>query len=291
MSLTQMKFDKVWTNPVDFPTHETHEAQVRADMQYLFDSIKTQFNYFIANELTAENVVFMPISGYITANNVQGAIEGVHQEVLDISQGSVADGAITTAKLASEAVTGEKIADGTITTAKIANNAITSQQIQDGAISASVLADDSITQAKMGIQSVGTNELVPNCVTDAKLANSAVITQRIADGAVTTAKIDDGAITTAKIYDGAVTYAKTTGIQKQHAATTTSLASGTTSWTKTGITGVTAYNTVICTPAPASFAQWVDNRVRCTEQGNESLKFVADTNTSAAITVNILILD
>lgn len=275
MSLTQMKFDKVWTNPVDFPTHETHEAQVRADMQYLFDSIKTQFNNFIANELAAENVAFMPITGYITANNVQDAIEGVHQEVLDISQGSVADGAITTAKLdsteGSEAVVTATIRDGAVTTEKIADHAITSQQIADGAISASVLADDSITQAKMGIQSVGTNELVPNCVTDAKLANDAVIT--------------------ARIKDGAVTYAKTTGIQKQHATTTTSLASGSTIWTKTGITGVTATNTVICTPDPASFAQWVDNRVRCTEQGEGSLKFVADTATSDAITVDILILD
>lgn len=275
MSLTQMKFDKVWTNPVDFPTHETHEAQVRADMQYLFDSIRNQFNNFIANELAAENVAFMPISGYITANNVQDAIEGVHQEVLDISQGSVADGAITTAKLdsteGSEAVVTATIRDGAVTTEKIADHAITSQQIADGAISASVLADDSITQAKMGIQSVGTNELVPNCVTDAKLANNAVITARIADGAVT--------------------YAKTTGIQKQHATQTTSLASGSTIWTKTGITGVTATNTVICTPDPASFAQWVDNRVRCTEQGEGSLKFVADTATSDAITVDILILD
>ena len=275
MSLTQMKFDKVWTNPVDFPTHETHEAQVRADMQYLFDSIKTQFNYFLANELVAENVSFMPISGYITANNVQDAIEAVHQEVLDISQGAVADGAITTVKLdsteGSEAVTTATIRNKAITTAKIADGAITSTQIADGAISASVLADGSITQAKMGLQSVGTNELVPNCVTDGKLANGAVITQRIADGAVT--------------------YVKTTGIQKQHATTTTSLASGATTWTKTGITGVTASNTVICTPDPGSFAQWVDNRVRCTEQGDGSLKFVADTATSAAITVDILILD
>ena len=50
MALTPMKFDKVWTNAADFPTHESRESQVRADIQYLFDSIKDQYNAFISRE-------------------------------------------------------------------------------------------------------------------------------------------------------------------------------------------------------------------------------------------------
>ena len=285
MSLTQMKFDKVWTNPIDFPTHELHETKVREDMQYLFDSIKTQFNNFLANEMTAGNVAFSPTVGAVTATDVQAAIEMVHQEVIDITQGSVADGAITAAKLDStegeEAVITATIRDAAVTTAKIADGAVTSSKLAPGAVSAAVLADNSITHNLMAINSVGTNELIANCVTDAKLANEAVITTAIKNGAVTTDKIADAA----------VTYAKTSGIQQVHATTTTTLASGATSWTKTGIPEVTATNTVICSPAPASFAQWVDNRVRCTAQGAGSLTFASDLATSAAITVNILVLN
>lgn len=325
MSLTTMKFNKTWLSKTDFPTHETHEEQVRADMQYLFDSIKDQFNNFISNELSAENVSFAPIGSVITASNVQAAIQAVHQEVLDISQGGVSDGAITTAKLdqteGEEAVTTSTIRDGAITTDKIADGAITSEKIQEGAISAAVLEDGSINRDKMGLQSVETNALAPYCVTDGKLANDAVIERTIKNGNVTADKLAANAVTTAKILnanvtadklatnsvttlkiadlnvttdklaEGAVTLAKTTGIQQVHSTTTTTLAANTTAWTKTGITGVTATNTVICTPDPASFTAWVDNRVRCTGQGSESLTFAADTSPTTAITVNVLILN
>ena len=287
MSLTQMKFDKVWTNPNDFPTYELHETKVRQDMQYLFDSIKNQFNYFLANEMAANNVTFAPTVGAITATDVQAAIEAVHQEVLDITQGSVADGSITTAKLDStegaEAVTTATIRNGAVTADKIANGSITSAKLASGAVDASVLAPGSVTHDLMAINSIGTNELMANCVTETKLGNEAVIT----------AAIKNGAVTTDKVANGAVTYAKTSGVQQKHSTTTTTLAygSGVKTWTKTGITEVTANNTVICTPAPESFAQWVDNRVRCTGQANGSLTFLADTAPSANITVNILVLN
>lgn len=44
MAFTQLEFSKVWTNPVDFPTIELEETQVRADMQLLFDEIKDFLN-------------------------------------------------------------------------------------------------------------------------------------------------------------------------------------------------------------------------------------------------------
>lgn len=76
------------------------------------------------------------------------------------------------------------------------------------------------------------------------------------------------------------------GAQQQHGTLTVSLATNKKSWTVTA-TGVTASNTVFCAPAGASYAQWTDNRVRCTGQAANSLTFTADTNTSAAITVNV----
>jgi len=89
--------------------------------------------------------------------------------------GSTADGTITTAKLAADAVTSAKIADDAVDNEHLAADSVRSEQIQDGK------------------------------VTNAKIATNAVTTTRIQDGAVTTAKIGDANVTTAKIADDAVT--------------------------------------------------------------------------------------
>lgn len=44
MSYTKLEFTKDWNNPADFPTIETSEAQVRADIQLLFDECKAAIN-------------------------------------------------------------------------------------------------------------------------------------------------------------------------------------------------------------------------------------------------------
>ena len=204
MSLSQMTFDKVWTNPVDFPTHETQEVKVREDMQYLFDKIKNQFNNFITNEFTAENMSFAPIEG-ITASNVQDAIEYVFSVAQSYSIEAISDGAVTTPKLAPKAVTNAKIDDGAVDTLQLADGAVTADKVAEGALSGTSFSDNSIPAGKLAASSVGTNNLINNCVTSDKLANSAVITARLADLAVTTAKIADSAVSTLKIADSAIT--------------------------------------------------------------------------------------
>ena len=337
MGFTPMAFDRLWTNPDDFPTYETHETQVREDMQYLFNSIKNQFNRFVANELIAENIPFAPTAGQVEASNVQAAIEEVYQDLFDIEQGAVADGAITSAKLyqetGSEAVITTAIRNGAVTTAKLADDAVTADKLADGAISTDSFADGAVTHDKLSLLSVGTENLIMNCVTSDKLANEAVTTQRIKDlavitaklaasavttakiadlnvttgklaelavttakldaGAVTSAKLGTSAVTTEKIAANAVTYAKTSGVQKQHTKTTVTLASGQTSWTVSA-TGVTASNDIFCSGSTAdstSYAQWSDNRIRCTAQADGSLTFTADTAPSSNVVVNVLIMD
>ena len=66
-----------------------------------------------------------------------------------IATADVADGGITTAKLADTAVTTAKITDANITTAKLASNAVTTAKITDGNISTAKLADDAVTGAKI----------------------------------------------------------------------------------------------------------------------------------------------
>ena len=215
-----------------------------------------------------------------TAKIDDGAVTADKLAAGALDTAALADGAVTEAKLANSSVGENQLKSGCVTSYKLGNQSVVEARIADGAVTATKLGDGAVTEAKLGALAV----------TSGKLAASAVVEAKIAAGAVTAAKLGSGAVTTEKIYNGAVTYAKTTGIQKQHSTTTVTLAAANTNWTESA-TGVTATNSVRCDPAPASFAQWVDNRVRCTVQGNGTLTFVADTAPTESITVNVMILD
>lgn len=57
------------------------------------------------------------------------------------------------------------------------------------------------------------------------------------------------------------------------------------------VTGVTASNTVIVSPAPSSITAWVKGELKCTAQGTNSLTFTCTTTPTAAININVLIID
>lgn len=128
MSLSQMTFDKVWTNPSHFPTYEANETQVRADMQYLFDKIKDCYNNHITTEFKATNMPFTPTVGGVTSTDVQAAIEFVHAEISSASQGAVPNGSITDEKLC------QTSGSEAVVTAAIRNSAVTTTKINDGAV-------------------------------------------------------------------------------------------------------------------------------------------------------------
>jgi hypothetical protein len=80
------------------------------------------------------------------------------------------------------------IADLAVTTAKLANNAVVSGKILDNAV----------TEVKIGT----------NAVTTTKIANSAVNSAKIADGTIASVDISNDAVTSAKIADANVTMPK-----------------------------------------------------------------------------------
>lgn len=81
--------------------------------------------------------------------------------------------------------------------------------------------------------------------------------------------------------------------QPQHTATTGTLSvAGWSNNTQTiSVTGVTASNTVIVAPAPASTTDWTDGGIYASAQGAGTLTFTCDTVPTNAITVNVLIMD
>ncbi len=86
--------------------------------------------------------------------------------------GALADGGVTTAKIAADAVTGAKIAD----------DAINSEHYTDGSIDTAHIADSQVTTAK----------IANNAINSDKIATNAVNTTEIADTAVTLAKLEHG---------------------------------------------------------------------------------------------------
>lgn len=57
------------------------------------------------------------------------------------------------------------------------------------------------------------------------------------------------------------------------------------------VSGVTSSSAVIVSPAPASFETYGDMGIYCSAQGTNSLTFTCETVPSAALTVNILVIN
>ena len=94
------------------------------------------------------------------------------------AQGTIADGAVTTAKLDTDAVTTPKILDGAVTTAKLDTDAVTTPKILDGAVTTAKLDTGAVTSDKLD--------------TGAALAN-------IAPGSISTTKLSDYSVSEIKL--------------------------------------------------------------------------------------------
>lgn len=122
-------------------------------------------------------------------------------------------------------------------------------------------------------------------------------TSAIADGTITTGKLTSGfVLPVAKGGTGATAAAAARtnlGAQQTHTTTTASLpASGWSNKTRSvSVTGVTASNTVFCSPAAASWAVYNDCGVRCSAQGSGTLTFTCEDVPTAALTVNVVIFN
>ena len=81
----------------------------------------------------------------------------------------------------------------------IANDAVTSAKIADDAITSALIADDAVVSAAIADDAVVTASIADDAITSALIADDAVVSAAIADSAVTTALINDDAVTLAKM--------------------------------------------------------------------------------------------
>ena len=103
----------------------------------------------------------------------------------------LADGAVTTPKLANSAVTTAKIADGAVGSLQIGVEAIKNSNIQDKQITGSKMADQSIPGSK----------LVSKTITGTQIADKTITAEKIADATITGTQIAEGSITNEEILD------------------------------------------------------------------------------------------
>lgn len=176
-------------------------AELKAKFDADSGTLKTYLNDvlipFLEGMTAAASLGITTIPGF-SAGNVQTALEQIVQAMQDVTQGSVADGSITLAKLAAEV------------TAVALGGAAASHTHGAGDINSGVLDAARIPVldgTKLGTGSVGTAQLGAAVVTSDKLAALSVLATHIAQGAVTTQKVAPGAITTDKITELAITTA------------------------------------------------------------------------------------
>ena len=116
--------------------------------------------------------------------------------------------AVTTDKLAANAVTTAKVDAAGLAAAALATDSVITAKIQDLAVTTGKLAALSVTTAKIAADAVTADELAADAVVTASIVDAAVTEAKLATGAVTEAKLGTAAVTVTKIADTSITYAK-----------------------------------------------------------------------------------
>ncbi|MBU3742696.1 MAG: hypothetical protein FGM24_10490, partial [Candidatus Kapabacteria bacterium] len=96
----------------------------------------------------------------------------------------LAEGSVTSFKLADKTVLNGKIADNAITARTLDRHAVVTEKIAPAAITTPLLADSAVTTPKLARGSVATSVIADSAVTTEKLGRASVTGEKIADRAV-----------------------------------------------------------------------------------------------------------
>lgn len=177
--------------------------------------------------LSANNILLRGSSGVTISRDANGSI--AFSASVDTAQ--IADGAVTSAKIANKGIQANNIADGIITSAMISAGGITANAIGNDSVAlgtkttgnyVATIADSGsshITVNNSGTESaavtlsitngaIDTAQLAADAVDGTKIADDSIDSEHYVDGSIDTAHIGDLQVTSAKLADGAVTSAK-----------------------------------------------------------------------------------
>ena len=104
-------------------------------------------------------------------------------------------GTLATANIADDAITSAKIADNAVVTAAINADAITSAKIADNAVVTAAINADAVTDAKIADDVIGTEHLTAGEVDTTALGADSVNATKIADDSISEEHLDNSIIT------------------------------------------------------------------------------------------------
>ena len=109
-----------------------------------------------------------------------------------------ADGSVSTIKIASQAVTGDKIGVTAITSNLIAANAVTGDKLGLTSVNANNIVSNAVTGDKLGLTSVNANNIVSNAITGDKIGLTAINANNIVLSSITNDRLAVVPATTGK---------------------------------------------------------------------------------------------
>jgi hypothetical protein len=189
---------KLFKDVTDEPTTTVNFAQANLDNLALNNLDANQVN---SNNLTVTGIATLPANAILPANIVSAAITTEKLATDAVENVKIKDGAVNAAKIEADSVITSKIQDSAVTESKVANSAVTEGKIAANAVTSDKIADGSITEGKIANNSVTGQKIASSSITDVKISNGAVTTEKIADSAITNGKVADGALTVSKIAD------------------------------------------------------------------------------------------
>jgi trimeric autotransporter adhesin len=193
-------------------------AKLADDSSIVFDSVTPTTDNFEGRGYVNSSTNYLQVWNGSAFVQVKAPTAGIDD--LAITTGKLADNAVTTAKvdasglaaaaLATDSVITAKIQDLAVTTGKLAALSVTTAKIAADAVTADELASDAVVTASIVDANVTEAKLATGAVTEAKIGTAAVTVTKIADTSITAAKLNlaDGSVPGAKLTDATVTSAK-----------------------------------------------------------------------------------
>jgi hypothetical protein len=185
-------------------------AKLANDSSIAYDSVAPTVDNFEGRGYVNSTSKNLQVWNGASFDQVVAPTAGI--ENLAVTTGKLADNAVTTIKVDAAGLGAAALATDSVITAKIQDLAVTTGKLAALSVTTAKIAADAVTAAELASNAVVTASIVDANVTEAKLATSAVTEAKIADGAVTVAKVSDASITYAKLNlaDGSVPGAKLT---------------------------------------------------------------------------------
>lgn len=137
---------------------------------------------FATNTRPVEIVSSLPTTG-----NVEGRVVVFGGEIYRYTGGSFKK-TVAAVDIVGD-IEATSLADGIVTTSKLADLAITAGKIASGAISATKLADGAVTNSKLGPLAVDASKIASNAITETKISDDAISTPKLQANAVVADKI------------------------------------------------------------------------------------------------------